>query len=171
MQRNHFGIIVILIPVLLLFEGCTVKYSLTGASISPEIKSASIQYFQNRASIVNPTLSQDLTDALREKIQDQTRLTTVDDFGDVNFEGTITEYGTRPIAITAEERAAQNRLTIGIRVKYTNTVEPDLSFESTFSRYEDYSSDLSLNEVEGEKVELIVEQLVQDIFNEAFVNW
>ncbi len=171
MQKKDFTIIVLLISALLLFEGCTVKYSLTGASISPEIKTASVQYFQNRASIVNPTLSQDLTDALREKIQDQTRLTTVDDFGDVNFEGTIAEYGTKPIAITAEERAAQNRLTIRIRVKYTNTVEPDLSFESTFTRYEDYSSDLSLNEVEGEKVELIVEQLVQDIFNEAFVNW
>ena len=93
------------------------------------------------------------------------------DLGDVNFEGEITDYDTRPLTVSGNAQAAMNRFTISLKVKFTNSVEPDYSYEQTFSRYEDYSGDKQLSDVEDELVEKIVEQLLEDIFNRAFVNW
>ena len=157
--------------VLLLVSGCTVQYTMSGASISPEVETVSVAYFTNQASIVKPSLSQNLTDALKDKIQQNTRLTLVTEGGDVSFEGEISQYDSEPISIGANERAAENRLTMVLRVKYTNNVEPDLSFDKRFSRHEDYESSQTLSQVEDELNELILDQLVQDIFEEAFVNW
>ena len=91
--------------------------------------------------------------------------------GDVEFSGEITGYVTRPTAITGDETAAMNRLTITVRVKYTNYIEPELDFDTSFSRYEDYSSSQNLADVESQLIELIVENLMDDIFNKAFVSW
>jgi hypothetical protein len=151
--------------------GCKVSYSFTGASISPQVKTVSVQYFQNRASLVQPGLSQYLTDALIDKCKSQTSLKTVNGIGDVNFEGEITDYYTRPQSVAADAQAAVNRFTISVKVKFTNSVEPDLSFEQSFSRYQDYNSNLDLSQVEKELTDKIVEMIVEDIFNQAFVNW
>jgi hypothetical protein len=91
--------------------------------------------------------------------------------GDANFEGEIIDYNTRPHTVSADANAAVNRFTIGVRVKFTNVADPEKSFEQTFSRYEDYSSLSDLSEVESQLSERIVEMLVEDIFNAAFVNW
>jgi len=164
--------LVVIIPLLCFSSGgCKVSYSFSGASISPQVKTLSVQYFQNRASLVQPGLSQALTDALIDKCRAQTRLSLVNGFGDVNFEGEITDYTTRPLTVGADSRAAMNRFTISVRVKFTNTVEPQYSFEKTFSRYEDYDSRLNLSDVEKNLSEKIIGLLVEDIFNEAFVNW
>ncbi|HNR41177.1 MAG TPA: LptE family protein [Bacteroidales bacterium] len=161
--------IILLIPVL--FHGCKVTYSFSGASISPEVKTISIQYFQNRASLVQPALSQNLTDALIDKCKSQTSLSFVNGLGDVNFEGEITDYNTRPLTVSADAQAAVNRFTITVRVEFTNAVDPDLSYEQTFSRFEDYDSALDLSQVEDELSRKIIEMIVEDIFNRAFVNW
>ena len=151
--------------------GCKISYSFTGASISPQVKTLSVQYFQNRASLVQPGLSQQLTDALIDKCKAQTNLGITSGVGDVNFEGEITDYNTRPGTVSADARAAVNRFTISVRVKFTNAVDPDLSYEQTFSRYEDYDSSFDLSAVEAELSGKIVTLLVEDIFNRAFVNW
>lgn len=154
-----------------MLNGCKISYSLTGASISPEVKTLSIQYFQNRADVVQPGLSQYLTDALIDKCKAQTNLGLVNGLGDVDFEGEITGYNTQPLTVAADAQAATNRFTISVRIKFTNAVDPDLSFEQSFSRYEDYNSSLDLSQVEKELSDKIVELLVEDIFNKAFVNW
>ncbi len=151
--------------------GCKISYSFTGASISPEVKTASIQYFQNRASLVQPGLSQYITDALIDKCKAQTNLSIVNGIGDVNFEGEITGYNTRPSTVAADSRAATNRFTIAVKVKFTNSVDPEYSYEQTFTRYSDYNSNLDLSAVEEELSAEIVEFLIEDIFNKAFVNW
>ena len=151
--------------------GCKVTYSFSGASISPQVKTLSIQYFQNRASLVQPWLSQYFTDALIDKCRAQTNLSLVKRIGDANFEGEITDYNTKPLTVAADARAAMNRFTISVKVKFTNSIEPDLSFEQTFSRYEDYDSNRNLNDVEKDLSEKIIVLLVEDIFNQAFVNW
>jgi hypothetical protein len=151
--------------------GCKVTYSFSGASISPQVKTVSVQYFQNRAPLVQPGLSQYITDALIDKCKAQTNLTTVNGIGDVNFEGQISDYNTRPLTVAADAQAATNRFTISVKVKFTNSVDPDLSFEQTFSRYEDYNSDLDLSQVEKDLSTRIVEMIIEDIFNQAFVNW
>jgi predicted porin len=160
-----------LVAGIILSTGCKISYSFTGASISPEVKTVSIQYFQNRASLVQPGLSQYITDALIDKCKAQTNLGLVNGIGDVNFEGEISDYNTRPLTVAADAQAATNRFTITVKVKFTNAVEPDLSFDQSFSRYEDYSSNLDLSAVEKDLSDKIVELLIEDIFNKAFVNW
>ena len=112
-----------------------------------------------------------MTDKLQDMCRAQTNLEFVNDIGDVNFEGEITDYDTRPLTVSGNAQAAMNRFTISVKVKFTNSVQPDFSYEQTFSRYEDYAVDKQLSEVEDELVENIVEQLLEDIFNKAFVNW
>lgn len=147
------------------------SYSFSGASISPAVKTISVQYFQNRASLVQPGLSQYITDALIDKCKSQTNLLLTNRIGDVNFEGEISDYNTRPLTVAADARAAMNRFSISVKVKFTNAVEPDLSFEQTFTRYEDYESTNSLNSVEKQLSDKIIEVIIEDIFNRAFANW
>ena len=156
--------------IILFISGCGV-YSFTGASIPPEAKTVSIQYFENNADLVEPTLSQTLTDALRDKFASQTTLDLVNRDGDLQLEGEITSYRTQPIAIQGDQTAALNRLTIAIKVNYVNSFDESKNFESTFSRYEDYSSTSDLNSVQATLIETINEALVEDIFNKAVVNW
>lgn len=161
-----------LIAVMILFYGCgvTVKYSFTGAS-TKGLTTFSVPYFQNRAPIVQPGLSQSLTDGLIDKCKAQTSLRYTTSTADANFEGEITDYNTRPLSVGADAQAATNRFTISVRVKFTNAIDPTLNFEQTFSRYEDYSSNLDLSAVESDLSTQIVQMLVEDIFNQAFVNW
>jgi hypothetical protein len=95
----------------------------------------------------------------------------VNDVGHLNFEGEITQYDTKPMAIVGDETAAQNRLSITVHVKFTNEIEPKYNFDSDFTRYADYDSNLDLAQVEQELVEEIVVQLIDDIFNKSVVNW
>ncbi len=164
-------IIVLFVAATLILNGCKVSYSFTGASIPPQVKTVSIQYFQNRASLVQPGLSQYVTDALIDKCKSQTSLGIVNGIGDVNFEGEITDYNTRPLTVSADASAAVNRFTITVKVKFTNVVDNDLSYEQTFSRYEDYDSALDLSQVEKELSDKIIELIVEDVFNRAFANW
>ena len=162
------------ISLLILIAGlpsCKVTYSFSGVNISPEVTTYTVNYFPNRAAIVQAQLSQVFTDALLDVIQAGTSLEMTPAGGDVEFSGEITGYVTRPTAITGDETAAMNRLTITVKVKYTNYMEPDLDFDTNFSRYEDYSSSLNLSDVESSLIELIVENLMEDIFNKAFVSW
>jgi hypothetical protein len=166
-------LLIILSAALFFFAGtgCKITYSFSGASISPLIKTVSVQYFQNRASLVQPALSQYLTYALIDKCKAQTHLSIVNGIGDVSFEGEITDYNTRPLTVSADARAATNRFTITVKVKFTNSIDPTLNFEQSFSRYQDYDSSLDLSQVEKDLSDKIVVLLVEDIFNQAFVNW
>jgi hypothetical protein len=178
LNRNIFAgirlkrlFLILLAAEVLVLNGCTVKYKFSGAIISPLAKTFSVIYFQNRAPLVQPGLSQYITDALIDKCKTQTSLKYINGTGDVNFEGEISDYNTRPLTVAADARAAMNRFTISIKVKFTNAIEPDYSFEQTFSRYEDYDSNFDLSSVEKELSDKIVEMIVEDIFNKAFVNW
>ncbi len=141
---KKINLIFIAIFGIVFLNGCfSVKYSFSGASINPEIKTCSVQYFPNRAPIVNANLSQQLTDALKDKIQSETSLTLVNGVGDVDFEGSITGYSTQATAIQADETAAQNKFTITVKVKYSNPLEPDFEYDKSFSRYREYESSMS----------------------------
>ncbi|HNW97069.1 MAG TPA: LptE family protein [Bacteroidales bacterium] len=168
---KNSGIIFVVIIVTLL-SGCRfVNYSFVGGSIDPKIKTISIQYFPNNAPLVQPALSQLLTEALREKFSQQTKLTTVSRGGDLNIEGSIVNYSTQPIAIQGNETAAMNRLTIVISVKFTNNIDEKQNFEQTFTRYADYLSSLNLSAVEESLIKEINDQFVDDIFNKTVINW
>lgn len=159
------------IGLVILVPSCSVGYSFSGVNISTEVTTYTVEYFPNRAAIVQAQLSQQFTDALMDKIQGNTNLDLSTSGGDVQFSGEITRYETRPTAITSQETAARNRLTIAVRIKYSNLVEPELDFDTSFSRFEDYDASLNLTDVEDQLIELILEYLMEDIFNKAFVSW
>lgn len=158
------------IALAIICQGCGI-YSFSGASIPAEAKTVSVQYFPNHAQLVSPTLSNEFTTALRDAIMNQTPLDMVDEGGDLAFEGEISDYQTSPIAITAGQTAALNRLTITVKIRFSNRFDDTKDFESTFSRYEDYPSDQDLNSVQETLSATIIEALVEDIFNKALVNW
>jgi hypothetical protein len=165
------SLFVALLLAVIAYSGCKVTYSFSGASISDKVKTISVIYFQNRASLVQPGLSQYVTDELIDKCKASTKLKFVNSLGDVSFEGEITDYNTRPLTVAADSRAAMNRFTITVKIKFVNSIEPDYSYEKTFSRYEDYDSNLELSQVEKDLSDKIVELLIEDIYNAAFVNW
>jgi len=165
------GVLFVLLGSLLLVNSCKMSYSFTGASISPEVKTISIAHFPNEALLVVPTLSRNFTEALQTYFTSQTNLVLVDRNGDLHLEGAIVGYIVQPVAIQGNETAALNRLTISVEVKFTNKFDDTQDFESNFSRYLDYPSDQNLVTVQGPLIQEINEQLVDDIFNKAVVNW
>jgi hypothetical protein len=168
-ETNKLAWLIVMIPVLFL-AGCGV-YSFTGASIPPEAKTITVTYFVNTAQYVEPSLSQTITDGLRDRFLAQTSLDFVSEGGDLQLEGVITDYSTRPVAIQGNETAALNRLTVTVRVKYTNLLDPAKDFELPFTRFEDYSSSQDLSAVKDQLISVISEALIDDIFNKAVVNW
>lgn len=159
-----------LISLSILVVSCGV-YSFTGASIPTEAKTISVQYISNKAAIVQPSLSQVITDGLIDAFTGQTNLEITENEGDLSFSGYITKYQIKPMAIKANETASQNRLTIAIKIKYNNSFDDKQNFETTFSRYRDYPSSENIVDVEDGLIEEISKELIEDVFNKAFVNW
>lgn len=162
--------IVFIIFLLIAIPGCGI-YSFTGASIPPGAKTVSVSYFPNRAPLVEPTLSETFTNALRDIFTNQTNLQMVNSNGDLALSGEIVNYEITPIAIQGNQTAAQNRLTITIKVQFINKLEPSKDFESTFSQYLDYPSTTDFNSVKSELINTISKNLADNIFNKAVVNW
>lgn len=158
------------ILLIVFISGCGV-YSFTGASISPDVKTVSIKYFPNNAPLVQPTLSRKFTEALRDKFTSQTNLSMVPSSGDLNFEGEIVGYSTEPVAIQGDQKAALQRLKITVNVRFTNAKNDKQNFETNFSRYADYDASSRLSDVEEGLIDQINDELTQDIFNKAVVNW
>lgn len=154
-----------------LMAGCTGGYSFTGASIPPGAKTISVATFPNYASTVNPQLSQKLTDELMQMFASQTPLSVTTADGDLQVSGQITGYDTRASALSSSDEVSMNRLTITIRVKFVNQIDPDADFEQQFSRYRDYAATQDFSAVESGLMSEIVTELCEDIFNKAVVNW
>jgi hypothetical protein len=151
-------------------HGCGV-YSFTGASIDPNVSSFSVRTLVNQAPLVVPTLSQDLTEALRLKFITNTNLRQKETGGDLEFSGFISNYQVSPVAPQADEVAAVNRLTITVNIEFVNHQNDKQSWTNSFSRYADYDSSKDLASVADQLIDEIIEQLVEDIFNKAVVNW
>lgn len=147
-------------------------YSFSGTSIQPDVHTITINYFEYRALQVNPTLSNDLTEAIRQRFRQMTSLEQVDMDGDLEITGEITGYSVSPSSVTADEVAAQNRLTVTVRVSFMNRKYPEDDFEdSTFSGYADYDSTQSLDAVQSTLCAEIIDKLVEDIFNATVAQW
>ena len=161
------------IIVLFIFAtSCNVKYSLTGASISPETKTFQVNYFQNTAPLIEPGIERDFTNKLIDLLINQTSLELVKSNGDLTYEGEIVEYRISPTTATANNTAAQNRLTIAVNVRFFDKSDSEADFEKRFSFYYDYAGNIQL--VGGQKdiaVDEIFERITQDIFNASLAKW
>jgi hypothetical protein len=155
----------------LLVSACGI-YSFSGTSIQPDVKTITIPYVEYRALRVNPSLSNDLTEALKEKFRKLTRLEEVDVDGDLEVICEVTGYDTKATAVTADELASQTRLTVTVKVDFINRKHSEEEFQNkTFSAYEDFDATLSLDAVEAGLCESIIEKLVEDIFNATVAQW
>ncbi|MBR4788345.1 MAG: LptE family protein [Bacteroidales bacterium] len=157
--------------VALSLSGCGI-YSFSGTSIQPDVNTITIENFEYRAMKVNPTLSNNLSEAMRTRFRQMTRLEQVDMDGDLEITGAITGYDISATAVTADEVAAQNRLTVTVSVTFVNRKHEEDNFESkNFSAYADYDSTNSLDAVESSLCEEIIDKLIEDIFNATVAQW
>ena len=145
-------------------------YSFSGASIPEAAKTFSVAYFPNNAPMVSPTLSTMLTESLKDKFSRQTKLQLVEEGGDFAFEGEITGYSSTTASVSSDNYAQLNRLTITVRVEFTNVVEPQNSFVQSFSQFADYDSQQLLTDIQSELDQQIGDQIVTDIFMAAAAN-
>jgi hypothetical protein len=146
-------------------------YKFNVSSVDPAVKNVSVAFIENKASIVNPQLSTLLSDKLRNKFISESSLSLVEREGDFAFSGEITRYEVVPVASQGNATATLNRLTIGVNIKLDCTVAPKHAFNTTFSQFEDFDASKSLTDVEGDLIESICENLVNEIFNKATLDW
>jgi hypothetical protein len=159
----------------LLVVGCK-YYSFTGASIPEGAESVQVNFFINDAanevgSVFEPGLDRDFTNAVQEMLLNQTNLDLTNVNGDLIYEGEIVQYSVSPMTATAEQTAAQNRLSMTVNVRYFNTLNDDDSFEKRFSFFYDFDAAAQLQSVQTEAHEVLFERITQDIFNESLAKW
>ena len=171
-------VMVVVLGAVASLNSCTIRmggfqmgYSFTGANIPANAQTFSVGYFRNDAAMVAPTLSNVLTEGLKDRLMRQTRLSQVAEGGDIAFEGEIVDYMTAPASVSADEYALMNRLTITVQVRFTNIYDSQWDFAKSFSAYADYDANRMLSEVEAGLIEEIVTTLVDNIFNASVANW
>ncbi|AMC11821.1 hypothetical protein Lupro_11330 [Lutibacter profundi] len=168
MKKNNY---ILLMLFVITIQSCGI-YSFTGTNLHPDVKTVQIDYFPNNAVLIEPVLSQEFTIRLQDLFLQQTNLDLVKSGGDLQFEGEITGYKINPMTATAQQTAAQNRLTVTVNVRfYNNKVEED-NFEQTFSHFYDFDANAQLTGgLLDEALNEILERITQDIFNASVAKW
>ena len=151
--------------------GVAINYSLSGASIPPDAKTFSVAYFPNNAPMVSPILSSTLTESLVDIFSRRTRLTQEDERAAFASRGGAGNYVRTPPPVSSSGQAVLNRLTITVKVRFTNALDEKASWNRTFSAFADYDTNILLTEAEGTLIPEIVDQLVTDIFQASASNW
>lgn len=168
----HAKHILYVVMSVVLMGGCTVSYKLNSASIDyTVVSSVSVLDFPNQAPMVYPPLSQVLTERMKDIYTTKTRLKVVQTNGDLNIEGEITGYDLTPMAVKEDAWASETKLTITIRVRYTNKTNPDKDFEQTFSAYREFPATRMLTDVQDQLCTEIVEELTDLVFNATVADW
>lgn len=161
----------IFLIISLALAGCCVKYTFKGANLPKEVKTFSVAYIENKASIVAPQLSNVLTEKLKNKLTNETSLKSVSANGDLQFSGIISSYQVSNAAQQGNNTVASNRLTITVDITCVNTKDTVLNFKQQFTNFGDFPGTQPLNAVEGKLINDISDLLVQEIFNKAVINW
>lgn len=146
-------------------------YSFSGTSIQPDVKTINIDYFEYKALTVNPNLAAQLTEEMRERFRKMTKLEQVDDEGDLEIYGEVTGYAVSTAGVNAQEQASMNRLTVSVKIKFTNRKYPEDSFEKSFSSFAEFDASQLLDSVQDALCEEIVEKLVEDVFTATVAQW
>ena len=166
----------ILIIILCAYLSSCGVYNFTGGDVGTA-KTFQVNYFQNYAtqnpgSTFEPGIDRDFQQALQNRIQNQSSLDLVNNGNaDLLYEGEITEYRISPMTATAQQTAAQNRLSMAVKVRFYNKTKEDADFEQRFSFFFDYDANAQLASIKNEAHEIIFERITQDIFNASLANW
>jgi len=157
--------------ILLTIIGCSISYNFTGSG-KIDAKTFQVNFFQNRADVIEPGIDRLFTRRLQDLIQNQTNLSITNSNGDLVYEGEITQYRISPMTATADQKAAQNRLSITVNVRFTNKKKAEDDFEKPFSFYYDFpGTALPTGSTLTTALEDIFERITQDIFNESLAKW
>ncbi|CAZ95215.1 LptE family protein [Zobellia galactanivorans] len=172
MKKNTYTILCLVLCLSL--SGCGV-YNFTGGNVGTAT-TFTIPTFQNYAtqnpgSTFEPGLERDFTLALQDRILNQTSLDLTSSNGDLLYEGEIVEFRISPMSATAQQTAAQNRLSMAVNVRFYNKTKEDADFEQRFSFFYDYPANSQLSAVKTEALEVIFERITQDIFNASLADW
>lgn len=162
--------ILCIVAAALCLQSCGI-YSFSGTSIQPDVNTITINFIEYRALRVNPSLSNDLTEAIRNQFRRMTRLEQVDMDGDMEISGQITGYDISTAAVTAQEIAARNKLTVTVKIQFSDKKHPEEDFDKNFSAYSEYDSTSTIDEVESSLCAEIIDKLVEDIFNASVAQW
>ena len=166
------GIIYLFLVLSVIMAGCTISYKFNGASIDyTKVKTISIKDFPNQAPLVYPPLSQQFTEGVKDIYVRQTRLWLVRDNGDLQLEGEITGYDLTPMAVKEDAYSSKTKLTITVKVRYTNRTNADEDFEQSFSAYREFDSNVMLQDVQDQLCSEIIEELADQIYNSTVANW
>ncbi|MBQ9591238.1 MAG: LptE family protein [Paludibacteraceae bacterium] len=161
-----------LIPLLILATACTVSYQFNGASIDyTRTRTLTVRSFTNQATLVYPQLAPMFNETLRDLYSRQTRLTQVNDNGDLTVEGEITDYAIAPMSVGSDGISTETRLTVTVNVRFTNKANPEKDFERKFSAYQNFSNTQTLNQVQEELCQTIVNEITETIFNQTVADW
>ena len=171
-MKRFVRLVCVLACVVLLLAGCTITYKFNGASIDyTKTKTIGISDFPNRAPLVNPTLADNLTEGIRDLFSRQTRLILQRQGGDLELEGEITGYQLTPLAISADSYSAQTKLTMTVKVRFTNNINPDDSFEKTYSAFQTFDSSQMLTDVQDELCTAMITEIAESIYNDTVAKW
>lgn len=158
--------------IAVIMKSCAVSFKFNGTSIDySKIKTISISEFTNTATLVYPPLVIQLNEALQDIYRKQTRLNFVNQGGDLEIEGEVTGYTLTPLSIQSDAYAAETRLTMTVRVRFTNNVNPDEDFETNFTAFQNFESSKMLNDVQDELIGVMIEEIVDQIYNKTVANW
>ncbi len=157
--------------LVMLVYACKVSYSFTGISVSKDVKTYQVDYFPNNAPLVEPGLNEDFRNKLIDRLDKQTNLTQVKSGGDIVFQGEIVDYNVEPVALSSGQTAAQNRLTIAIKIEYTNNKNPDDDTSKRYSWYHDYPASTSLTDIKTGAHEEILNVILDNLFNDTLAKW
>ena len=162
--------IILYLALSLILSSCfTVKYSTSGASIPPDAKTFSVDFFTNKAPLAPPNLSQTLTESLKDKFISDTRLSLTGKNGDLFFEGEIVGYEIKPVNIQSGDKAGSMRLTMKVKVTFVNMMAHEWDFSTTFSQYVDMAS--TQIEPTSTQSEELTDKIIDEIFNKSVANW
>lgn len=170
-SMKNLKTILICFALAAIFQTCTVGYSFTGADIPAEAKTFSVKSFQLGTPLAPANYSLRLTESLKDLMLSQTSLDLAEKRGDLQYEGVVTQYQIGSAAVSSDEVTTVNRLTIAVKVKYTNTFDREKNSEKTYSRYADFNSSKDISAVEDNLIKEINDQLTQDIFDATLGAW
>ncbi len=169
-MKNLIIHLTILLSCLFGFSSCGV-YNFTGGSIPPDVKTISIQNIYNESGQGPPNLSQNMTEKLKAYYQNNSKLLLAPSSGDWKLEGKIVGFSSTGVAPKANETAGSNRLTMTVKIAFTNTKDEKQNFDQNFSFYLDYEQNRTQFEVENEYSDKLIDQIVLDIFQKTTSNW
>ena len=171
-NRKILFLSIVLCPLSIVLSSCAISFKMNGANIDYQTThSISIADFPNNAAMVNPTLSNNLSEGIRDLYQRQTRLQILRKGGDLELEGEIVGYDLSQGAITADSYAAESKLTIRVTVHFTNNVRPEESFDKTYTAYQTFDASKLLNDVQDELCATMITEIAENIYNDTVAKW